>query len=144
MYACPSSIVQCRMGKSKESLVDVWSMAHVFWGAVIGIAGIVWTSPVRSFFLVLGAAVLFEIFENTSYGIACSKRICMCPGESEYGGDNFWNSVTDVIFNMMGWNIVSGLYDPAYWIGGFVWATALSVVIIGWYLQDCNPSQNAC
>tara|TARA_B110000483_G_C18060567_1_gene490144 strand:+ start:383 stop:781 length:399 start_codon:yes stop_codon:yes gene_type:complete len=127
------------MGKSKESLIDVWALAHIFVGAVICTIGLLWTSPVRSFFIVLIAAILFEIFENSSYGIACSKRFaCICPGESEYGGDNFWNSVADIIFNMIGWNIVSGVYDPTYWIGGFVWASVLSILIVGWYLQDCD------
>lgn len=135
MCTCPASIVKCKMGHSKKTLIDVWSLVHSVWGGIIGT--IVWlTSPLTSFFVVLGAAILFEIFENSKYGITLFKE-CFSK-EEEYNGDNFWNSVTDIIFNMIGWNIVCGIYDPVYLIGGFVWGSAIAIIIIGWYLQNCN------
>jgi uncharacterized membrane protein YccF (DUF307 family) len=135
MYACPASIVKCKMGHSKKTLIDVWSLVHSVWGGIIGT--IVWlTSPLTSFVVVLSAAILFEIFENSKYGITLFKE-CFSK-EEEYNGDNFWNSFTDIIFNMIGWNIVCGIYDPVYLIGGFVWGSAIAIIIIGWYLQNCN------
>lgn len=95
-------------------------------------------SPLTSFLVALSAAVLFEILENSKYGIACFNRLMCCPEESEYDGDNFWNSFTDIIFNMIGWNIVCGIYDSVYLIGGFLWGSALAIIIIGWYLQNCR------
>ena len=135
MCTCPASIVKCKMGNSKKSLIDVWSLVHSVWGGIIGT--IVWlTSPLTSFVVVLSAAILFEIFENSKYGITLFKE-CFSK-EEEYNGDNFWNSFTDIIFNMIGWNIVCGIYDPVYLIGGFVWGSAIAIIIIGWYLQNCN------
>jgi hypothetical protein len=93
-----------------ETLCDLWSLSHMFWGMVTGLTTywIGWSSM----FVTVGAAVLFEIFENTEFGSAISATVCC---ENVYPGDNMWNSIFDVIFNTF---------------GGFI--TALIMIENGW------------
>ncbi len=100
---CPPYNIQCCDEKSSENaLVDKWSISHIFWGAVSSIP-VFYIAPVHSFLITLGVAILFEIAENSHIGRKIAACIC-CSDFFE--GDNFWNSVFDVFFNLLGWLIM--------------------------------------
>ena len=106
------------------NVVDVWSLAHIFWGAVCGAT--VWVlTPLASFLIALGVAVLNELFETTALGI----WVCgfLEPG---YSGDFLVNSVADVNFNLLGWNAVLCVYDV--WFARLlpVWVVFILILMI--------------
>lgn len=102
--ACPKYCVNCCDSKSSEnSLVDKWSITHIMWGAVFSIP-VFYIRLELSFVLTLVLSILYEVVENTLFGHAVARCICC---SDFYEGDNFWNSVVDVFFNMVGWLILA-------------------------------------
>lgn len=102
-HAYPTYIIQCCDDNSSENAcIDAWSIMHIFWGIVFSIP-IFFIQPVYSFFLTLALAILFEVFENSDIGRRVSAWICC---SELYDGDNFWNSVFDVMFDLVGWCIM--------------------------------------
>lgn len=100
---CPRHYIQCCDDKSSENaLIDKWSLSHIFWGAVFSIP-VFFIDPGSSLLITLGAAVLFEIAENSYIGREIAACICC---SDFYEGDNFWNSVVDICFNLVGWLIL--------------------------------------
>ena len=96
--------------KHPEAVMDPWTFTHLIGGIVTGLTTywIGWWSMLVS----VGAAVLFEVAENTVIGSTIAATVCCYPS---FIGDNMWNSIFDVIFNT---------------IGGFI--TALIMVENGW------------
>tara|TARA_B100000579_G_C22254809_1_gene586568 strand:+ start:200 stop:523 length:324 start_codon:yes stop_codon:yes gene_type:complete len=86
---------------SSNALFDYWSFAHVLIGGITGLIGlsIGWFGLLFS----LGFAICWEIFENSRCGIWCCQRL-FC--DVDYKGDNIFNSLSDIICNMLGSTIV--------------------------------------
>ena len=100
---CPEHNILCFDEKSSEtSLIDKWSVTHIFWGAVYSIP-VFYIEAEYSFLITFAAAIIFEIIENSTIGHRIAKIICC---SDFYQGDNFWNSVFDVFFNLIGWLIM--------------------------------------
>ena len=102
---CPKYLVHCSCehDTSHEANFDWWSFAHVFWGAVYGIPLFFWDEDLYSFLIALACAVFYEIIENTTCGTRLFARICCTE---DYNGDNFWNSVCDIVCCMVGFAIM--------------------------------------
>ena len=100
-HTCPKYIVYCTCDHdtSAESNFDWWSFAHIGWGAVYSIPLFLWDQDIVSFFIVLFCACMYEIVENTECG---SKLFAMLCCTKDYTGDNFWNSVCDVLCCLVG------------------------------------------
>ena len=106
-HTCPEYIYDFRCDKlsltsSKTTIMDWWLFAHLFWGMVYSIP-IFFIDDGWSALICFSLAVLYEIIENTELGVYIAEIICCSPG---YQGDNFWNSVMDVTFNMLGFCIM--------------------------------------
>lgn len=104
---CPQSICnfKCRNGgldTSKNSLIDWWSLLHIVFGMLYSIP-IFYLKNSEALLICFCLSVLYEIVENTTLGVCIGEVICCSP---HYRGDNFWNSVTDIIFNMIGFCIM--------------------------------------
>lgn len=104
-YTCPKYIVHCTCDNdtSKDTLFDWWSFTHVFWGGVYSIPLFLWDNDGWSFVFMFVAAILYEIAENTDWGRRLAGAMCCTK---DYRGDNFWNSVADVICCSMGFLIM--------------------------------------
>ena len=100
----PEHRVRCRTDEntSQTSLIDVWSLVHVFFGCVYSIPLFFGVGLLPCFFITLTLSIGWEMFEN----LKC-VRICLQTFDKTYtDGDNFWNSVMDVIFCMLGYVII--------------------------------------
>ena len=104
-HTCPKYIVHCTCEKdpSKDTLFDWWSFSHIFWGGVYSIPLFLWDNDAWSFLLMLAAAILYEIIENADWGRRLAASMCCTK---DYRGDNFWNSVSDVICCCVGFLIM--------------------------------------
>ena len=69
------------------------------------------TDPMWGFIITLSGAVLFEFFENSPCGIYIFDKIdsWLC-GSAEYTGDNFWNSVMDILCTLVGYVVMLLVY----------------------------------
>jgi len=103
---CPRRVRAKSCEDSSNSLFDCWSLAHIAWGAVYSLPLFLWDEDVSSFFIALGCAVLYELVENTDCGIWIASKICCAEN---YRGDNFWNSMCDILCCMVGFLIVFGI-----------------------------------
>ena len=104
---CPKFIFDFRcndggLDTSKTALVDWWSLTHVLFGMLFSIP-LFFIDVGWSCLICLGLSILYEIIENTNLGVCIGEIICCSPN---YRGDNFWNSVADVMFNMCGFCIM--------------------------------------
>lgn len=106
----PDGWVHCRCDDTLMAVMDPWTFTHLIGGILTGLTTywIGWWSM----FISVGAAILFEIGENTVIGSTIAATVCCYPS---FIGDNMWNSIFDVIFNT---------------IGGFI--TALIMMENGW------------
>jgi hypothetical protein len=103
-------------------IIDVWSLAHIFWGAAC--ATTVWLlDPLWSFIITVSIALLNELFECTSCGI----KFCGLFAHG-YTGDVLLNSAADVNFNMLGWNIVLCIYNTSFLIFLPIWVVVLAML----------------
>ncbi len=104
-HTCPRYIVHCTCEKdpSKDTLLDWWSFTHVFWGGVYSIPLFLWDNDGLSFLIMLFAAIVYEIVENTTWGRQVAGLLCCTK---DYSGDNFWNSFADVICCSIGFLIM--------------------------------------
>jgi hypothetical protein len=110
--------------KTFARIVDAWSLAHLLLGALC--ASTVWLlDPLWSFIITIGIAILNELFECTSCGI----KFCGLF-EQGYEGDVFVNSLADINFNMLGWNIVLCIYNIWFVIYLPLWIFFLIVLFI--------------
>lgn len=108
---CPSHVWHCRCkDEYPQAIVDVWSLTHVVGGIITGITTywIGWLSLI----LTVGIAILWELFENSMFGV---KVVGWIWNDDTYIGDHMWNSIFDVICNA---------------IGGFI--TAIIMIEAGW------------
>ena len=99
---CPKYILNCTCDdeSSANSLLDLWSFAHFFWGIVYSIPVLFLDSYIVSFLITFGLACVYELFENTVAGRKLAAWLCC---SKFYEGDHFWNSVADVICCLWGW-----------------------------------------
>ena len=93
---------------SYESNFDCWSLSHIFWGAVYSIPLFLWDKDLYSFLIALGCAVLYEFVENSEFGVWVAAQFCRTEN---YRGDNFWNSMCDILCCMVGFLIVFGIRE---------------------------------
>jgi len=108
-HTCPRYICNCTCdGKSSEnSLFDFWSFAHILWGVLYSIPGFYIDSLLLSFFITVSLAILYEFAENGALGRRVAAFICC---SELYDGDNFWNSVCDVLCCVLGWLLASTVH----------------------------------
>lgn len=86
---------------SKKGVFDFWSLAHASIGAVTGVTAIFW--GYYAFLFALGISILWEIVENSRWGIQLCRAVCC---DQDYEGDHIFNSVADVLCNMVGATII--------------------------------------
>ena len=109
---CPPSLCHCRCNQDyPQAVIDLWSLAHICWGIITGLTTywIGWWSLLFT----VGVAILFEILENSTFGIKISSFIW---NDDTYVGDNMWNSILDVISNTIGGFITALIMIEAGWI----------------------------
>ena len=85
---------------SENSLFDLWSFAHIFWGMIYSIPVFYLESLAHTFYITISLAIAYEIVENSAFGRRLAAFICC---SKLYDGDNFWNSVCDVFSCLVGW-----------------------------------------
>lgn len=85
---------------SENSLFDLWSFAHIFWGMIYSIPVFYLESLAHTFYITISLAIAYEIVENSAFGRRVAAFICC---SKLYDGDNFWNSVCDVFSCLVGW-----------------------------------------
>lgn len=102
---CPKYIIHCTCDKetSQDSLFDWWSFSHIFWGIIYSIPLFLWDEDGWTFLIVLGLAFLFELVENSSMGRKMAAELCC---SKKFEGDNFWNSMMDIICCLLGFIIM--------------------------------------
>jgi len=104
---CPHSTIICRCNceedNSKNALLDKWSIAHVFWGCVYSIPLFLWDLDVITFLISVTLSIIYEIVENSQVGSYIAGKLCCTQ---TYQGDNFWNSVFDIICCQVGFCIM--------------------------------------
>ncbi len=105
---CPRRVVATSCEDSYESNFDCWSLSHIFWGAVYSIPLFLWDKDLYSFLIALGCAVLYEFVENSEFGVWVAAQFCRTEN---YRGDNFWNSMCDILCCMVGFLIVFGIRE---------------------------------
>ena len=93
----------CEKDTSKDTLFDLWSFAHVLWGCVYSIPLYLWDEDFLSLLIMLTAAILYEFIENSSFGTKIAGMMCCTKN---YEGDNFWNSVCDIMCCSLGFIIM--------------------------------------
>lgn len=106
-FSCPPFICDCtccdgERDSSETALFDWWSLAHIMGGAVLGLTLYLW-SFWTSFVIAMVCSIGFEVVENTHLGTKITGIVCF---SENYRGDNFWNSVMDVVCNFIGFTIV--------------------------------------
>lgn len=73
-----------------QDAADVWTVVHHLYGAYFcSVFRMSWRTTVM-------IAVLWEIIENTTWGVAMW-------GDDTYGGDSLVNAVVDVLATASGW-----------------------------------------
>ena len=81
-------------------VVDIWSIVHHLYGSYFySVFGC-------SFYSILVIALLWELFENSQYGLLFWNRL----GENDYSGDSAVNSMSDIFFTYSGWQITTYIY----------------------------------
>lgn len=92
----------CDPESSQNSFFDLWSISHIFWGCVYSVPLFFLQNDFICLLITFFLAVAFELYENS-----CGKRVSayVCCSR-EYEGDNFWNSVCDVISCLLGYFVV--------------------------------------
>ena len=103
----PKYIVYCTCSENDEdssglAIFDLWSFAHVFWGFIYSFPLALGVSPYICLVIVIAAAIAYELLENSVIGIWIASKLCCTP---YYQGDNFWNSVADVICCLVGFGL---------------------------------------
>ena len=86
---------------SHRAFVDWWSLVHLV-GGIVGALLTLWMPFWAALLLWLVLSILFEVFENSDWGIWLSK-ILSCS--ADYEGDHLANSVIDVMCNMLGFGL---------------------------------------
>lgn len=81
----------------EEHCIDPWSLLHLVNGILLGLT-FVWFGN-WAILLAFCIAIIWELFENTVCGTTFTANI-FCS--DKYVGDNFWNSVFDVLFTTFG------------------------------------------
>jgi len=107
---CPRYIAHCScsdaLSSSQHSIVDWWSLAHVFWGAVYSIPLLGGVNALLCFFITVSLAILYELIENMGIGLRIANALCGTCNNANYDGDHFWNSVADIFCCLLGYVIV--------------------------------------
>ncbi len=86
--------------------VDQYSLLHF----AVGVLAYFWGV---SFYITMMLHILFELFENTTYGMwFINKMFPIWPGGKEHA-DSIVNNISDIIFTGIGW-IVSQRLDKYY------------------------------
>lgn len=79
-------------------IIDQYSLLHFSVGVILYHWGF-------TFNTILILHILFEIVENTEYGMyIINNYITMWPGGKEHS-DNIINSISDICFTLLGWYI---------------------------------------
>ena len=106
---CPRDICYCKCDNCKieknsdtHACFTCWSWAHLFWGAVVFSLSWLLVPAGWSFLLTFVFAVCFELCENVCCHKCTNDLICT-KGDDR---DHFWNSVVDVLCDMVGALIV--------------------------------------
>lgn len=99
---CPRYICKCEKNSDTHACFTCWSFTHIFWGAVVFVLSWLLVPAGWSFLITFLFAVLFEYLENGP----CHKCINRCLHTEGGGVDHFWNSVVDVLCDMLGALIV--------------------------------------
>lgn len=76
---------------------DQYSILHL----AVGIIAFFWGMPLHIFVIL---HLLFEMTENTQFGINMINRFPLWPGGKQFP-DSFSNSISDTIFAIIGWII---------------------------------------
>ena len=101
---CPKDICYCKCEKNSDThaCFTCWSWAHIFWGAVVFCLSWLVLPAGWSFLITFLFAVCFEFCENIFCHDFANWVMCT-TGDAR---DHFWNSVVDVLCDMVGALIV--------------------------------------
>jgi len=90
--------------------ITVWTIIHVIFGIICWWIGL-------NLFWTTGAAVGWELIENSSYGMAMFEslgftitRLCGFVLWQGYNGDSIANSYCDVFAAMVGWGMANWIW----------------------------------
>ena len=114
---CPPKVIDCtcKLGPmdSETAIFDMWSLSHIFCDGILISLPIFFVSFQTALIIHFVLSIAWEVIENT-LGIWVTSNFCCA--KCMYRGDNFWNSVGDVICNFLGFVIV--YYTNAYYTNG--------------------------
>lgn len=92
---------------SEKAIFDKWSIGHVLMGIITScfIFVLPWW---KTLWISFSYAILWELYENTDFGIYLVSIFCCSP---TYQGDHILNSIADIFCNMMGFVILFTIYS---------------------------------
>ena len=95
---------------SSITLFDIWSFSHLFVGIITSIP-VFFIAPWIAFLITLGVEIVWEVFENSAWGVAFFKWrfVVLMIGDGNYTGDHFYNSIMDIVCNCLGFLIMYGI-----------------------------------
>jgi hypothetical protein len=85
-----------------EYMITKYTIFHILYGSLFAIYSTSYTCLMVSIIL----HVIFEVFENTEYGIWIFRRNTIWKN---YSGDSLSNSLSDIIAGLFGFMIIAGL-----------------------------------